>query len=836
MLRKSLSKLGKVVLFVTFTFILSGVLCASAFLLYAKYSPELSIDEFCSIARSQDRTTKLYYMEYTDKASRSGTAVELESEALYGEQNREWVKYSDIPKNLINAFVAIEDHRFYEHEGIDIKRTAGAVIGFITGRSSYGGSTITQQLIKNVTGNDDYSVSRKVKEMIRAAKLDKVLSKDEIMELYLNTIYLSERCYGVGSAAERFFGKEPSELTLSECCALACIPQSPTKWNPAVNPENNKARRLTILARMLELGYISKEEYDQASDEELNVLEKGASERAENRIYSWYTESVIDECIELLLEKGISATPQTAQKLLYTGGLSVVTAQNPKMQREIEKYFASEHNFYTPGLLIHPECSMVIIDPANGDILALRGAVGEKKANRHLNYATATERSPGSSIKPLSVYAPAIDKGLITYGSVYDDTPVKFLSGGAGTRPWPNNYPHGFRGLTTVRDAVARSVNTVAVKILSDVGEENSFDLLYNGMNMKTLVRSSEKGGRTYTDIAASPLALGQLTVGVSVKTLTAGYTALSNGGLYSSPRTVIKILDADGNVLIDNSGEPTRLFSPQTATIMTKLLQGVTSVGTANAMTLKRKVDCAGKTGTTNNDCDRWFVGYTPDLLAGVWFGYPTPKNLEGFPTSPSPALKTFDAVMNLVNTKECLGKAPAKRFSDAAGVITARYCRDSGKLATSACRCDPRGARTETGYFTASTAPKTYCDTHVLVKYDVINHGIAGPDCPEENCKYVGLLNVKRSFPSEVTVSDAQYVYRKLPAGSPPCMIAEKPFFYNLIPKGSYVGKSSSRFPYNAYCYTCYLRSIAPPPEEDYEDVDVKEQQKKKEEDLWE
>ena len=820
MLKKTVSKIGRISLFLSLTFVLSGIICISAFMLYAKYSKELSISEFCTLAKSQDQTTKLYYMEYTDKASRSGTAVELESEALYGEQNREWVKYSHIPRNLINAFVAIEDHRFYEHDGIDIKRTAGAIIGFITGKSSFGGSTITQQLIKNVTGNDDYSVSRKVKEMIRAAKLDRALSKDEIMELYLNTIYLSERCYGIGSASERFFGKEPSELTLAECCALACIPQSPTKWSPSINPENNKSRRLTVLSRMLELEYISDEEYDQAISEEVIVLEKDASERSENRIYSWYTESVIDECIELLIEHKLATTTQTAQKLLYTGGLSVITAQNPKMQNEIEKYFSAEHNFYTPGMLIHPECSMVIIDPANGDILALCGAVGEKKANRHLNYATATERSPGSSIKPLSVYAPALDRGIITYGSVYDDTPVEFLS--SGSRPWPNNYPNGFRGLTTVRDAVARSVNTVAVKILSDVGEENSFDLLYSGMNMKTLVRSAEKGGRTYTDIAASPLALGQLTVGVSVKTLTAGYTALANGGLYSAPRTVIKILDAEGNVLIDNSGESTRLFTPQTATIMTKLLQGVTSGGTANAMTLKKTVDCAGKTGTTNNDCDRWFVGYTPDLLAGVWFGYPTPKILDGFPTSPSPALKTFDAVMKLVNTEDCLGRSPAKRFSDAEGIITARYCRDSGKLATSACLCDPRGKRTETGYFTTSTAPKTYCDTHVMVKYDVINHGVAGADCPEENCKLIGMLNVNRSFPRDITISDAQYVYRRLPSGTPPCMQADKPFFYNSLSKGHYAGRSSSKLQFNAYCYECYLRSIAPPEEENYEDIE--------------
>jgi len=706
MFKKIVSKTAKITLFIALTFLLTAFICTAVFLVYAKFSPELSINEFKSIAAAQDRTTKLYYLDYTDQNKQNAVAKELTTEALYGEQNREWVKYEHIPKNLVNAFVAIEDHRFFEHSGIDVKRTAGAIIGFVTGKYGYGGSTITQQLIKNVTGNDDYSVSRKVKELIRASKLDRALTKEEILELYLNTIYLSGRCYGIGSASEKYFGKEPYELTLTECCALACIPQSPTKWDPSVNPENNRRRRAVVLGRMLELGYIDSTAYEQAINEDVTVCEKSESAKSTTRIYSWYTESVIDECVELLMEHKLAATQQTAQKYLYTGGLSIITAQNPKMQQALENYFACEHNFYSSGMLVHPECSMVVIDPSNGNILALCGAVGKKNANRNLNYATKTNRSPGSSIKPLSVYAPALDRGIITYGSVYDDTPVKFVANGyGGTRPWPNNYPNGFRGLTTARDAVARSVNTVAVKILSDVGEDNSFDLLYNGMGMKTLIRSAEKGGKTYTDIAASPLALGQLTVGVTVKDLTAGYTAIANEGLYSSPRTVIKILDANGKVLVDNEGSVTRLFSPQTATIMTKMLQGVTTSGTANAMTLKKKVECAGKTGTTNNDCDRWFVGYTPDLLAGVWFGYPTPKNLEGFPTSPSPALKTFDAVMNIINTEEYLGKAPAKKFTDAPNIITAKYCRDSGKLVTSACMCDPRGARTETGYFTPET-----------------------------------------------------------------------------------------------------------------------------------
>ena len=235
------------------------------------------------------------------------------------------------------------------------------------------------------------------------------------------------------------------------------------------------------------------------------------------------------------------------------------------MQKKLEAYFENESNFYTSGTLIHPECSMVVMDPKTGRILALAGGTGKKTANRTLNYATQTHRSPGSSIKPLSVYAPAIDKGYITYGSVIDDTPVKFVPNGyGGMRGWPQNYPSGYRGLTTVRDAICRSVNTVAVKILQKNGPENAFSLLYDQMNMKSLVRSSGKNGYTYTDIAESPLALGQLTRGVTVKEITAGYTALANNGCFSNGKTVLKILDAEGKVIVDNEETPTQIFSAQ--------------------------------------------------------------------------------------------------------------------------------------------------------------------------------------------------------------------------------------------------------------------------------
>ena len=806
----------KAALTVALITVLTALFCIMSFAVYAATAPDLEIDEFKALAKAQDRTTKLYYVE---NVTENGYVLkELESEALFSEQNREWIKYEQLPKNLINAFVAIEDHRFFEHKGIDTKRTAGAIVGFITGKTSYGGSTLDQQLIKNITGEDNYSVSRKVKEMIRAVRLDRALTKEEILELYLNTIYLSENSYGVGTAAETYFEKEVDELTLTECAAIACIPQSPTKWDPRANPENNKQRRMTVLLRMKELGFISEDECQKASDEELVLSNDRTRNRENEQIHSWYTESVIDEAVGLLVKNKVAKNEQTARKLLYTGGLNIVTAQNPKMQKAVEEYFACESNFYRSGLLIHPECSMVVIDPKTGGVLALAGATGEKSANRTLNYATATRRSPGSSIKPVSVYAPALDKGYITYGSVIDDTPYKFVSNGyGGMRGWPQNYPQGYRGLTTVRDAIARSVNTVAVKVLDKLTPEYSFELLESRMKISSLVSSSASNGSVYTDIAPSPLALGQLTRGVTVKEMTACYTSLAGGGVFNEGKTVLKILDADGEVLVDNSGKGDRIFTEQSAAIMTKLLMGVTNSGTASKMKLKNRIECAGKTGTTNSDCDRWFIGYTPELLAGVWFGFPTPKSLDGYPALPSPALKTFDEVIGMLSTEEYLGHAPITRFPETEGIVTAKYCKDSGKLVSSACLCDPRGSRIETGYFTKETVPKEYCQTHRLVLYDTVGGGIAGPDCPRERCRYVGLLNVSRSFPYDTVIADSQYTYQYLSGGVPPCLDSSKPYFY-YNPGAASSGRSAVSVPFNRYCSGCHLEALFP--EEKYED----------------
>ncbi len=788
-----------------------------AVVVYGKrYYDTVNADGLIELARSQDRTTHLYYLSHSD--GEGEVAVELADQALYSSQDREWVSGEEIPRMLADAFVAIEDHRFYEHKGVDIRRTAGAVLGYVTGRASYGGSTVTQQLIKNVTGNDEYSVSRKLREIVFALKLDRALSKDEILELYLNTIYLSDGCYGVESAAEHYFGHGCGELTLEECAALACIPQSPTKWNPRTSPDNNAARRATVLGRMEELGYITPEELNEALGRELDVSAEGNERKnsdGEGARYSWYTEAVIDEALELLVESGHATNRQTASKLLYCGGLSIVTAQDPLIQRAAEAVFADEGVFPHADLsLIQPECSTVIMDHSNGNILALVGRRGEKKEDRILDLATRSRRSPGSCIKPLSVYTPALDKGLITYGTVIDDTPYSFIrTSGGKYRPWPQNSPKGYRGLTTVSDAVKRSVNTVSVKILNGMDKNEIFELLQGRLGLYGLVKERDIGGGRYTDIADAPLAHGQLTVGVTVKEITGAYTAIANGGVYHKPKTVLKIFDGNGRLMIDNTdgeGESggDRVFSRESAAIMTKLLQGVTSNGTAASLKLKKRIECAGKTGTTGADRDRWFIGYTPELLCGVWFGYETPKSLSGF--SGSPAVHVWDELMSRIYDARAVEAQPKKRFDETPGLVKASYCRDSGKLVTAACLADPRGCRIETGYFVKGTEPRSYCDCHTLVRYDVVNCGVAGEDCPSENCRVIGMIRAERSFPCDVKIADAQYVYGEL-GGFDPCLTATEPFFFNALKKGTYPGSSVAGYPFNRFCYHCYFEAKA-------------------------
>ncbi len=730
--------------------------------------------------------TEFYCYEFSDRQRRQGEAVLLTGETLYGSGKSVFCSYEEIPQNLIDAFVAIEDKRFWRHNGVDWYRTVAASANYFFGFSSnFGASTITQQVIKNITGSDEYSAKRKIQEIFWAMDLEEKRDKREILEIYLNIINLSRNCYGVGAASEKYYSKKVSELTLPECATIAAITNNPYYYDPIRFPEHNLHRRNIIIDQMLEQGYITEEEHDGAvaSPIELNVKE---DER--DAVNTWYVDMVIEDVISDLCEK-YGYSEATASMKVYNGGLKIYTAMDKNVQDLLDSYYSDVSNFPSNKNADKSnslQSSAVIIDPYTGDILGVAGAIGKKNANRVQNYSTDTKRPAGSTVKPLSVYAPALERGIINYATVYDDVPIEYetslISRSAGrqvsvTRTWPHNADRIYRGLTDVRRAVQNSVNTVAVKILEDVGVDNAFNFLKNDLKMSSLIESGvDPNGNNITDKDLASMALGQMNYGVTVREICAAYTIFEEG-VYHAPRSYYRVLDRNGNILLSNCDDfsygdgvsdasqeledhsGTVVLSRGNAAIMTKLMQNVVSSGTAKAITLDKYVDVAGKTGTTNNNCDKWFIGYTPKYLCGVWFGYEYPQSLSEF--SGNPCLTIWDEIMTELHREYVNEGQRSLRFSLPSNVIKANYCMDSGKLITDACLCDPRGSRVQVGYFIAGSEPKGSCDRHVSVAYDKSGNGLACPDCPLEDVKYIGLLSYDRRLPSGIYVADSLYIY---------------------------------------------------------------------------
>ena len=825
---KAIGYLFSAVLTVVLVCFVTGIIVGCSFAIYVSANIDPTMDESLLVTATTDQTTKIYYYEFTDRANREGTAVELEDARIYGAENSLWASYDDIPTYLREAFVAIEDERFWTHDGVDWKRTAGAVLEFVFGNSSYGGSTITQQLIKNVTGNNEATIQRKVQEILCALNLEKTKDKTEIIELYLNIVPLSQGCIGVRAAAKTYFDKELSELTLTECAALASITKFPTKYDPIQNPEENRKRRETVLWKMYELKKISQEEYDEALSAEL-VLVSGSSSAEQavdkDKINSWYIDTVFMDVRDDLMEKyGISS--QIASNLINSGGLSIYTLMDPRVQTMMEEVYADADSFPENTGGIPAESAMAVVDPETGDLLGVVGSRTEKRGNLVLNYATQTKRPPGSSLKPLSVFAPALEEGIITYGSVYDDTPLWFkdpVSEGEDPEPYPRNLPDIYRGLTTINSAVERSVNTVAMRVLEDLTIDVSYDYLKNKLGFDYLVDYGEdKNGLGYTDKGLAALSLGQLNFGVTVRDIASAYTVFPTGGVYHECNSYLYVYDSEGNLLLSNDNAGEIIFSEQTSYIMTKMLQNVMNNGTGTSVSLRKKVDVAGKTGTAGNDYDRWFVGYTPYYVGAVWYGYSYPKSLSNLAQNPSN--KIFDLVMTRLHEDVIADAAEngvsLRSFDDnrPADVIRATYCKDSGKLMTDACRMDPRGNRAETGYFTVSSAPSEYCDTHIIVNYDKTTNAYAHEYSLPENLIPVSLIRENtRAFPVQIFVVDAQYVYRDLPKDVRPCGWWGEPFFINSIPTGTYIGTTNLKgarqfnsFSYENYDFTRFEQAV--------------------------
>ena len=771
------------------------------------------------------KTTKIYCNAPSDASiigeinigSRIYVPKELEDQRVCGEENGIWCTYDQIPQNLKNAFVAIEDHRFFEHNGVDWIRTSKAISNYLFHYDSrFGGSTITQQLIKNISNDKDVTVKRKLREMLRAMNIERNFSKKDILELYLNIVPMSENCVGVGAAAEVYFGKSVSDLSLTECVCIAAITNSPTLYNPINNPENNLKRRNLILSEMKELGYITEEDFLKSYNSEVSLTQKNEKEA---KIHSWYTETVLSDVInDLMQSKGMSY--EAAYKTVYSGGLKIYTLMDEMVQSVLENHFSNLYNFPYECSKKGLQMSMTVVDTKTGDLLGVVGAVGAKKGDRVLSYATQAKMPPGSAIKPLSVYGPALEEGLITWGSVIDDTPVSFY----GKTPWPRNFPAIYNGLTDVNSALAFSKNTIAIKIYSMLGAEKSYSYLTNKLGIKSIIRSANENGKKVTDLAAAPLALGQLSFGTTVRELTSAFSSFYDGN-YKKCRSYIAVYDSLGNLILENDNEENRVWSEQNASIMTQMLQNVVEYGTAKDIKLKYTIDTAGKTGTSGDDKDRWFVGYTPYYTAGVWCGYPDKTRSVG--EIKTTHLDVWDSVMKKLH-QNILSDTnyQLENFKIAPGVVQCSYCKDSGNIHTANCSCDPRGNRMSVGYFTKSTAPNKLCTSHILVDYDIDSGGVVDISKEKEyyssaenknKLKKIALVKeTKRDFPVQLYITDAEYIYRPL-NGKEPEKSWSLPFFFNTIRKGRYVGISyhKDEKQFNAFCFE-HKR----PPEEDYED----------------
>ncbi len=705
--------------------------------------------------------------------------------------NRISVTIDEVPQNLKDAFVAIEDERFYEHNGIDAKGIIRAAYIGITNnfRFTQGASTITQQLIKNsvfsVENEDSLGdrVKRKIQEQYLAVKLEKIADKEQILGNYLNTINLGNNNLGVQSAAHNYFNKDVSELTLSECAVIAAITQNPSYYNPIRYPEHNKSRRKLVLDGMLEQGMINQSEYDEAINDDVyeritNINNSTTSSTA----YSYYTDALIQEIMEdLMTEKGYSYTQ--AYNLVYRGGLSIYSCEDSALQDYAEhvvndpnmwngyleysvtlrfqakdsagtltsytesdflKYlqqtygsssdllfdtteeagqYITEFENYTleaSGSTMvdktesitytaEPQCSLVVIENTTGNVRVIIGGRGDKTESLVLNRATSSERQAGSTIKPLLVYAPAIDTCGYTLGTVIDDTPYAYDNGQV-----IKNNDKLYKGYVTLRQALAESRNIPAVKTLADIGISTGITYLKN------------YGISTLTDNDAYlPIALG--TCSVTNYEMTAAYTTFANGGQYVEPKLYTKVLDHDGNVILDNEAvQSTQVLKESTAWLMGEALHSVTTSGTLAGLNYSGMFVSA-KSGTTQNNNDKWVIGYTSNYTAGIWAGY---DNNKEFDTSRSVGyIDVWNAVLTKANEGLVCKEAPAP-----GNIVKVDICKDSGLLAVDGlCDSDPRGSRVISEYFESGTEPTTPCNVHMKVTMCTSSGKVAGDNCPE-------------------------------------------------------------------------------------------------------
>lgn len=707
--------------------------------------------------------------------------------------NREYKKITDIPECVQNAFVAIEDARFYKHSGVDLQGILRAVFSALSDEKvTQGASTITQQLLKNQVfgGGNEKSffgkVSRKIQEQSLAIKLESTIDKKKILEYYLNTINLGQNTMGVETASKRYFGKSVSKLTVSEAAVLAGITQNPTEYNPITEQQNNEAKRKIILKNMLDQEYITEDEYEEALGDDvysrIQDINKEKRTSSYGDINSYYVDAVIENVVSDLKQK-LGYTETQAYNAIYREGLKIYTCQDQSLQKicddviNNDKYYQKntksylsyqlkvkksdgKTELYTEGdviafinnahkkrisfyfknrkkaekyiklfkkknldkhdkilsesinLIKQPQASFVLMEQSTGKVRAIVGGRGEKTANRTLNRASSSKRQPGSTFKVLSTYLPALDTSGFTLANVMDDAPYKYPGTNKRVKDWDSS---GYKGLTSLRQGIVDSVNIVTVKTFQKVTSQTGFDYLLN-LGFTTLVdRRETSDGQIYSDIQL-PTALGGLTDGVTNVELTAAYAAIANGGTYIKPVYYTKIVDSKGNVLLQNSKSGKKVMKNTTAWLLTDAMKDVIKRGTGKKAAFKKiKMTQAGKTGTTSDNTDFWFEGYTPYYTAGIWLGYDSMfTQMSG-----SASKIMWRDIMEKVHKVK---KLKNKNFKKPEDIITRKICKKCGKLAVYGL-CDRAldGNDIKTEYFARGTQPKESCDCHV--KYTFSN-----------------------------------------------------------------------------------------------------------------
>ncbi len=665
----------------------------SVFAFYVGDSIDYQADERLLSASKSSNTTE-YFAYDTD-----GNLVRVSKEAAGAAKT--WVSLDEVSDTLIDAFISAEDRDFYKHNGVNVKRTLAALANyFLHFTSNFGGSTITQQVIKNISGDNEHTLRRKFSEIMRSIHLDSAHSKEEILEAYVNVIPMSGNVYGVREASEVYFNKSPADLTLTEAATIVGIANAPGRYDPIKHPDACLEKRNRVLYAMKQNGCINKEEYEAAVTRPLQIR---ADKLVAAEVSNWFVESAREEVISDLSAK---YDVSRLGAILMLGGAKVILTLNTDVQEIMEAHFENIDNF-PDGVNDGLKYSMVVCDSLSGDVVGIIGGVGEKQGNRLYNYATALH-PPASTLKPLALYAPMIDEGAITWSTIVEDAPKEMRNGGAVE--YPKNSPDVYEGRITVCDAVKKSKNTVAYELYLERGRDRVYRDLQEKLGFDTLVSSRETKNGTVSDLGAAPLAFGQLTDGVSLVDLTHAYTAFPSGGELRGGRMYYGVFQQNGEVLLDNAMTAKRVFKSSTASLMNKLLSEVAESGTARSITLKESVDTAAKTGTSSSNRDKLLVGYTPYFTAGIWCGY-SDGSRGVYAQSPT-HIEIWDQVM-----REIHEKASSDTYSDTVrsfsneGIVMSLYCRQSGSLARGGCISS---GNAEYGYFISDNMPVQFCPVH--------------------------------------------------------------------------------------------------------------------------